>query len=68
MNRPDVKFRSGNRIRELRRWCREGVVPHVGLDRSYIGGVDYGERNISLDNISLLAKGLVAAAAQPFEA
>lgn len=29
-----------------------------GLDRTYIGGIERGERNISLRNISLIAKAL----------
>lgn len=29
-----------------------------GLDRSYYGSVERGERNVSLDNISAIAKAL----------
>ncbi len=29
-----------------------------GLDRSYFGGVERGERNVSLDNIAAIARAL----------
>jgi transcriptional regulator with XRE-family HTH domain len=51
----------GDRVRELRkgRGLSQEQLGHVaGLDRTYIGGVERGERNISLDNIWLLADAL----------
>jgi transcriptional regulator with XRE-family HTH domain len=39
----------------------------VGLDRSYMGGVERGERNISLENICLISKALGVAPSELFE-
>ena len=61
MAAPDVKILFGRRIRELRLelgWSQEEFAHRVGLDRSYVGGVERGERNISLENICLIARGL----------
>ena len=56
-----VLVRFGNRVRELRKkkgLSQEGLALESGLDRSYVGGVERGERNISLENITRLAKAL----------
>jgi len=61
MPKTDVKRLFGNRIRELRKsrgWSQEEFALRVDLDRSYIGGVERGERNISLENICLIATAL----------
>lgn len=51
----------GMRLRELRiqRGISQEQLGHVaGLDRTYVGSVERGERNISLDNIWALADAL----------
>jgi transcriptional regulator with XRE-family HTH domain len=48
----------GARVRALRRergWSQEQLAHAAGLDRTYVGSVERGERNIALDNIWLLA-------------
>ena len=53
--------RFGSLVRDLRRergWSQERLASEANLDRTYIGGVERGERNISFINISLLAKAL----------
>lgn len=54
-----VKATFGQRLRELRRqrgWSQERLAMEVGLDRSYVGSVERGERNISLENIAKFAR------------
>jgi len=61
MAETDVKALFGKRVRQLRKvrgWSQENFAHKVGLDRSYMGGVERGERNISLENICLIAKAL----------
>ncbi|KXZ61395.1 anaerobic benzoate catabolism transcriptional regulator [Microbacterium laevaniformans] len=49
------------RVRELRQSAglsQEQLAHQAGLDRSYVGQVERGERNVSLDNIHRLAEAL----------
>lgn len=51
----------GLRIRELRKsrgLSQEAFADIAGLDRSYVGGVERGARNISLVNISRISVAL----------
>lgn len=51
----------GERVRALRRkrgLSQESLAHAAALDRTYIGGVERGERNISLLNIHTIARAL----------
>ncbi|RAQ03574.1 transcriptional regulator [Burkholderia cepacia] len=54
----DIKTRFGRRVRALRMKAnisQEELAERCELHRTYIGGVERGERNISLVNIERIA-------------
>lgn len=57
----DVNINFGKKVREIRnsKNMTQEVLAHLcELDRSYIGSVERGERNISLVNIKKIADAL----------
>jgi transcriptional regulator with XRE-family HTH domain len=53
--------RFGTRVRKLRlsKGCsQESFAEKCDLDRTYIGGIERGERNVALRNIEIIAKAL----------
>ena len=57
----DIRKRFGRRLRELRKsagYSQEGFADHCELDRSYVGQVERGEKNVSLLNIERFASKL----------
>jgi transcriptional regulator with XRE-family HTH domain len=51
----------GRRVRAARRaygWTQEDLAHEVGVDRTYIGGVERGERNLGIWNVNRIALAL----------
>jgi transcriptional regulator with XRE-family HTH domain len=54
----DVRIRFGKKVRQLRRKLgvsQEAFADMCGLDRTYMGGIERGERNLGLVNINKVA-------------
>ncbi len=59
--RRDILKRFGARVRELRLemgLSQEKFAAKCGLDRTYLGSVERGERNIAIRNIERIATAL----------
>jgi transcriptional regulator with XRE-family HTH domain len=57
----DILERFGKRVRELRTeagYSQEGFAAACGLDRTYFGGIERGERNVALRNMHRIARTL----------
>ena len=57
----DILQRFGERVRELRadaEFSQEAFAEECGLDRTYMGGVERGERNLGLRNVEKIAEAL----------
>jgi len=58
---PELRRIVGRQVRhyrELLKMSQQDLGNLCGLHRSYIGGVERGERNISIDNLQKIAQGL----------
>jgi transcriptional regulator with XRE-family HTH domain len=57
----DIKGRFGKAVRRLRaerKFSQEGFAARAGINRAYMGKIERGEVNISLDNIQKIAEAL----------
>jgi transcriptional regulator with XRE-family HTH domain len=66
----DPKVAFGARLAQLRKekgWSQEKLALESGIARSYLGGVERGQRNIALINIVKLADTLQIPASALFE-
>lgn len=59
--RQDILARLGARVRDLRKrkgFSQEMLAARCELDRTYIGGIERGERNVAVRNIERIAEAL----------
>lgn len=64
-----VRKAFGKRVRELRKqkgYSQEQLADRADLHRTYIGAIERGEQNVSLDNIARIAKALNMVIAELF--
>ena len=57
----DTRARAGARIRALRKdrgYSQYKFSDMIGMDRTYLIGVEKGRRNVSIDNLIKIAEGL----------
>ena len=69
MKKEDPLKKFGERVRVLRElsdMSQEALAAEAGIHRTYVGGVERGERNICLKNIVRLAKALGVPARELF--
>jgi XRE family transcriptional regulator, regulator of sulfur utilization len=56
-----LQLRVGQKLRQLRQkrgWSQEEFADISGLHRTYVGSVERGERNLTLNSLQTLAKAL----------
>jgi transcriptional regulator with XRE-family HTH domain len=58
--------RTVRRLRIAREFSQESFADEIGVHRTFMGSVERGETNISLDNIARIAKGLRITLAELF--
>ena len=59
--RSDIRKRFGAVVRDYRKaqgYSQEAFADECGLHRTYIGAIERGERNVSIDNIARIAEAL----------
>jgi len=61
MSATSTRMQFGKRLRELRK--KEGLSQEelgfrAGIHRTYVGAIERGEQNLSIDNVHKLAKAL----------
>lgn len=65
-----IRNKFGKQVRNLRRersWSQEDLADNSGVHRTYIGAIERGEQNVSIDNIIKLAKALGVSLEQLFK-
>jgi transcriptional regulator with XRE-family HTH domain len=66
----DIRIRFGKAVRQRRHKLgvsQEAFADMCELDRTYIGGIERGERNVALVNIEKIAKTLKLTLAELFQ-
>ena len=66
----DIRIRFGKALRVRRHEIgvsQEEFADICGLDRTYVGGIERGERNVSLVNLAKIAKALKVSLSELFD-
>jgi transcriptional regulator with XRE-family HTH domain len=66
----DIRVRLGRAVRQRRHRLgvsQEEFADMCGLDRTYIGGIERGERNVAIVNIEKIAKALRISLSELFQ-
>jgi transcriptional regulator with XRE-family HTH domain len=45
-------------VRKSRKWSQEDLALEADIDRTYVGGIERGERNVAVINLCKIAKTL----------
>lgn len=67
---PETHKKFGNRLKELRdknKLTQEELAEKVGVDRSYMGFLERGEKNPTLEKLTLIAKAFNISLSKLFE-
>lgn len=54
----DVLAKNMRRLRATHGLSQEALAHECGINRTYLGAVERSERNVSIDNIARIARGL----------
>ena len=54
----DILAKNMRRLRAARGLTQEALAHDCGINRTYLSAVERSERNISIDNVARIAKGL----------
>ena len=66
----DIRLRFGNAVRKRRHKLgvsQEEFADIGGLDRTYVGGIERGERNVALVNIERIARAFKMSVSELFK-
>ncbi|MDA2929360.1 helix-turn-helix transcriptional regulator [Acidobacteria bacterium AH-259-O06] len=65
-----IRIELGRRVRQLRKangWSQEELGERADLHPTYVGGIERGERNVSLENLERLARAFGLSLSQLFD-
>ncbi|MBI4454768.1 MAG: helix-turn-helix transcriptional regulator [Acidobacteria bacterium] len=66
----NIRIRLGARVREFRKnlgWSQEKLGEKAELHPTYVGGIERGERNVSLDNLVKISEAFKIGLAELFQ-
>lgn len=54
----DILAKNMRRLRAIRGLTQEALAYDCGINRTYLSAIERSERNVSIDNVARIAKGL----------